>query len=122
CTRLGRVLALHPNHDAGRDGIMEAIAQNTKCAQNIHLPRERFIGVCRRAKVIVGNSSAGLIECAALGLPCINVGPRQYGREMPPTVRNIYEWDFGDIDIALERVLREPKPTNPRHPYGDGTA
>lgn len=125
CTRMakdGRVLALHPNHDAGRDGIMRAIQENTRCVQNVHLPREKFIGVCRRAKVIVGNSSAGVIECAALGLPCINVGPRQFGREMPSTVRNIPDWDFGDIDIALERVLRETKPINPRHPYGDGTA
>ena len=75
-----------------------------------------------RAKVIVGNSSAGLIECAALGLPCINVGPRQLGREMPPTVRNIPDWDFGDIDMALERVFSQPRPATMKHPYGDGTA
>ncbi len=121
CTRIARVLALHPNHDAGRDGIMRAILENTKCVNCIHLPREKFVGVCRRAKVIVGNSSAGLIECAALGLPCINVGPRQFGREMPPTVRNIHDWDFGDIDIALERILKQPKP-DAKHPYGDGRA
>lgn len=124
CTRVapGRVLALHPNNDAGREGIMEAIEMNDKCVSFTHLPREKFVGVCRRAKVIVGNSSAGLIECAALGLPCINVGPRQYGREMPPTVRNIHDWDFGDIDMALERIMSQPRPTHAAHPYGDGTA
>jgi UDP-N-acetylglucosamine 2-epimerase len=73
----------------------------------------------RRANVIVGNSSAGLIEGAALGRWCVNVGSRQAGRETPPNVTNVPRWDIAAIEAALERAMASPPPP-PRHPYGDG--
>ena len=118
CMHAGPTLAMHPNHDPGRGGIMRAIEQSG-CVSCAHLPRERWIGLLKRVGVIVGNSSAGLIECAALGLPCINAGPRQAGREMPGNVIDIADWDFGAIDMALGRALQDP-PAPILHPYGDG--
>ncbi|MEO1040295.1 MAG: UDP-N-acetylglucosamine 2-epimerase [Pseudomonadota bacterium] len=35
----------------------------------------------RRARVMVGNSSSGIIEAAGFGLPVVNIGDRQKGRE-----------------------------------------
>lgn len=115
----GTVLALHPNFDAGREGILEAV-ETSGCQSVAHLPRERFIGLLRCATCLVGNSSAGLIECAALGTPCINVGSRQSGREMPDHVFDVPDWDFGAVDLALEEIFGgfECPAT---HPYGDGT-
>ncbi|NJL32481.1 MAG: UDP-N-acetylglucosamine 2-epimerase (hydrolyzing) [Phycisphaerales bacterium] len=83
----GRVqaLVLMPNLDPGREGIVRAI-QSAKAAQAKvidHLPRPVFASVLMRAGAIVGNSSAGLIEAAVLGVPCINIGPRQHGRDKP---------------------------------------
>jgi UDP-hydrolysing UDP-N-acetyl-D-glucosamine 2-epimerase len=120
CMRAGPVLAMHPNHDPGRAGIMRAIEQSG-CPACPHLQRESWVGLLRQITVIVGNSSAGLIECAALGLPCVNVGPRQAGREMPQNVIDVPDWDFGAIDIALEQALQRPRGST-RHPYGDGRA
>ena len=119
CLGAGPTLAFHPNHDSGRRGIMLAI-EESGCPNLDHLPREQFIGLLRRANVLVGNSSAGLIEAAALGVRCMNLGPRQAGREMPPNVTDIPDWDFGHLDMALERT-DDPTPLF-RHPYGTGHA
>ncbi|HRP62810.1 MAG TPA: UDP-N-acetylglucosamine 2-epimerase [Phycisphaerales bacterium] len=127
CARIGRTLALHPNHDPGREHVLRAIQETPEVKAVAHLPREKFIGLLRRAKVIVGNSSAGLIECAALGVPCVNVGVRQAGRETPRTVTSIVNWDFGDIGLAIERAVQQIRTPDDaaaalRQPYGDGHA
>lgn len=119
CIQFGRTLALHPNHDPNREGILQAV-EASPCPQAAHLRRSRFIGLLRRAKVIVGNSSAGLIECAALGLPCVNVGSRQAGREMPGNVIDIPDWNWTEIEAAIPRALRQEPITDSQHPYGDG--
>ncbi|MCB9848690.1 MAG: UDP-N-acetylglucosamine 2-epimerase (hydrolyzing) [Phycisphaeraceae bacterium] len=78
-----RVLALHPNHDPGREGVLSAIEASGVRAV-AHLPRERFVGLLKRiapAGALVGNSSAGLIEASALRIPAVNIGRRQSGRE-----------------------------------------
>jgi UDP-hydrolysing UDP-N-acetyl-D-glucosamine 2-epimerase len=121
CCKSGRVLAMHPNHDPGRDGILAAINLSEAPARD-HLPRRDFIGLLRRARVLVGNSSAGLIECAALGVSCVNVGPRQDGRERAANVIDLPLPDAADgarVEDAITRGLeRSPGPVD--HPFGDG--
>ncbi|MDY7108761.1 MAG: UDP-N-acetylglucosamine 2-epimerase [Planctomycetota bacterium] len=119
CRESGRVLALHPNHDPGRDGVLRAIEQTLDLVHVPHLPRARFIGLLRRVKAMAGNSSAGLIECAALPLWCINVGPRQAGREKPDNVLDCADGDGPAIEEALRRVFIEPPPAYDGR-YGDG--
>jgi UDP-hydrolysing UDP-N-acetyl-D-glucosamine 2-epimerase len=116
--RAGRTLALHANHDPGRDGILGAIAESRSphCA---HLPREKFLGLLRRAKVLVGNSSAGLIEAAAIPIWCVNVGRRQSGRERAGNVMDVENWDYQTIETSLHRPLSESI-GRIEHPYGDG--
>jgi len=46
-----------------------------------NLPRLDFLDLLRNSDAIVGNSSAGIIEAPALGVPTINIGDRQKGRE-----------------------------------------
>jgi UDP-hydrolysing UDP-N-acetyl-D-glucosamine 2-epimerase len=121
CREAGRVLAMHPNHDPGREGILAAITVSAAPARE-HLPRREFIGLLRRARVLVGNSSAGLIECAALGVTCVNVGPRQDGRERPDNVIDA-PWPLtgngAQVEAAIARGLARP-PGQVDHPYGDG--
>ena len=121
CREAGRVLALHPNHDPGRNGILRAIEKTTDLLHFPHLPRERFIGLLRRVKAIVGNSSAGLIECAALPVWCVNVGPRQAGREKPENVLDRPEGAREGIRAALRRSFGEPAPAYDGR-YGIGEA
>lgn len=118
CRHAGRVLAMHPNHDPGREGICEAISK-AGCRECPHLPRHDFIGLLRRVKLLVGNSSAGLIECAALGVRCINVGTRQAGREIPGNVIDIALRDVQRYKEAIRHGLARPL-ARIAHPYGDG--
>lgn len=118
-----RVLALHPNFDAGREGIVRAI-EAEGVASRRHLAREQFVGLLRRlaesSGVLVGNSSAALIEAAALRLPVVDIGPRQAGRERANNAFHALETAEGVAGAlrharALDRGMI-------RHPYGDGTA
>ena len=120
CQEAGKVLAVHPNHDAGREGIVEAI-DNARCGQRDHLPRRDFIGLLRRVRLLVGNSSAGLIEGAAIGVRCVNVGRRQAGRDMCANVINVPDGEPDSIKPAIARGLAEGL-VEVEHGYGDGRA
>lgn len=120
------VLALSPNHDPGHPGIIDAI-ESTGVPSAAHLPRERFLGLLRAltlAKehpgILVGNSSAGLIECAALGLPVVDIGTRQNGRERCENAVHADE-SLPSLLTAIDAARRlAGKPF--AHPYGDGQA
>jgi UDP-N-acetylglucosamine 2-epimerase len=84
-----------------------------------HFPRDAFVALLRRAKVLVGNSSAGLIEAAAVPIWTINVGRRQSGRERAGNVIDIENWDYQTIESAIRRTLSDPI-GEIAHPFGDG--
>ncbi len=108
-----------PNHDPGRDGLLRGLGARRLIS---HLPRQDFVAMLKRAQVIVGNSSAGLIEAAACCVPCVNVGPRQAGRERCCGVVDIPAAD----PQAVARGIDQAKSLRTRgvwnHPYGDGKA
>ena len=77
------------------------------------------------ASVMVGNSSSGIIEAPSFGLPVVNIGIRQEGRERGKNVidvgHNKHEIVRG-IEKALtdKEFLAEVKKCE--SPYGDGKA
>lgn len=117
------VLALAPNLDPGRRGVARAI-QVAGVRTVEHLPRDRFVGMLRRLAasggVLVGNSSAGLIEAAALRLPVVDVGSRQHGREHAGNVVRCAE--HADAVAAAVRTAERLDLSTLAHPYGDGRA
>jgi UDP-hydrolysing UDP-N-acetyl-D-glucosamine 2-epimerase len=110
-------MVMAPNADPGCRGIVAALRRQGVEVVS-HLPRERFLALLKGARAIVGNSSAGLIEAAVLKVPCVNIGPRQAGREK---CGNVIDCAYGQYTVrqAIERAtgldLRRM-----RHPYGDG--
>ena len=105
CCAHGVPVAGMPNHDPGRDGIVRAL-EGSGVRLLPHLERAQFVGLIRRVDVILGNSSAGLIEASALGTWCVNVGSRQAGRDCPAHVISVPELD--GVDGALARCLAAP--------------
>ena len=85
-----------------------------------HVPRKEFVSLVAGALMVVGNSSAGLIEAAALKTPAVNIGPRQNGREKP---KSVVDCDYGEVAVAaaMQRAA-ELRLRRMKHPYGDGTA
>jgi UDP-hydrolysing UDP-N-acetyl-D-glucosamine 2-epimerase len=113
-----------PNVDAGSDGTSKGIRafRESRSLPQVHffknLPPEDFIRVVDRARCIVGNSSVGIRECSYLGVPAVNVGGRQDGRDRGRNVIDV-PYDRKAIRAATERCLTlgrfEPDPL-----YGDG--
>ncbi len=46
----------------------------------------RYLSAVKYASMVIGNSSSGLVEVPALGVPTINIGDRQKGRMMADSV------------------------------------
>lgn len=110
-------LVLTPNLDAGSAGIRKAI-RAAKVQPIEHMPRQRFLSLLKGAQAIVGNSSAGLIEAAVMRVPCVNVGPRQNGRQKPASVIDC-GYGHEQITRALNKAMKLDL-RRMRHPYGNG--
>ena len=103
-SQFGRTLLLFPNLDPGSDGIRTAIRESDLVSID-HLERAKFIGLLKRIEVLVGNSSAGLIECAALGRPAVDIGDRQAGRERPDTAVHLDPLTGPGLQSAFEQAV-----------------
>lgn len=77
-----------------------------------------FIDLSINAKIIVGNSSFGIREASAIGLPALNLGSRQNGRQRAGNVLDIYApSELGTIAGKLSAERFEKSTI-----YGNGNA
>ncbi|MGB0909592.1 MAG: UDP-N-acetylglucosamine 2-epimerase [Nitrospirales bacterium] len=99
-----------PNVDAGSDGTSQGIRifREHHELPNVHffrnLPPEVFIRTVYQSKCIVGNSSAGIRECAYLGVPAVNIGSRQEGRDRGGNVVDV-GYDRNEILTAIQKQV-----------------
>jgi UDP-hydrolysing UDP-N-acetyl-D-glucosamine 2-epimerase len=120
------VLWFWPNVDAGSDGTSKGIRvfREREKPDNFHFFRnmfpEDFLRLLCGAAAIVGNSSVAIRECSYLGVPAVNIGSRQEGRERGRNVRDV-DHDRAAITAAIRDHLRSGRPA-PDHLYGDGQA
>ncbi|MZP55794.1 MAG: UDP-N-acetylglucosamine 2-epimerase (hydrolyzing), partial [Bacteroidales bacterium] len=97
------VLWFWPNVDAGSDGTSTGIRSFREKYQPHHMhffknmDGEDFLRLLVNSKCIVGNSSVGIRECAWLGVPAVNIGSRQNGRERGKNVT--------DVDYSRDQIL-----------------
>lgn len=82
--RKERIILIYPNNDVGSDKIIAEIKKregNNKFIIVKNLKYDIYIDLLYYAKVLVGNTSSGIIEAPALNLPFVHVGSRNLGRE-----------------------------------------
>ena len=82
----------------------------------------RYLSLVKLAGAVVGNSSSGLLEAPALGVPTVDIGIRQQGSIKPETVVSS-EDDLESIKRALNYALSEEHNKvcqSAGNPYGDG--
>jgi UDP-hydrolysing UDP-N-acetyl-D-glucosamine 2-epimerase len=115
-----------PNVDAGSDGTskgIRAFRENEKVS-NIHFFKnmmpEDFLQLIFHSLCIVGNSSVAIRECSFLGVPAVNIGSRQEGRERG---RNVIDVDYNRKTIlnAIRHHIRNGHVPSEKI-YGDGKA
>jgi UDP-N-acetylglucosamine 2-epimerase (non-hydrolysing) len=123
----GTALLTRPGPDAGRAEVDEELVAAT--ARHPHLVAANTLGVhylpvLAAADVVVGNSSSGIIEAATFGVPVVNVGDRQLGRERNDNVVDVSE----ETDAIAEGIARaltpefRDKARAAGNRYGDGHA
>ncbi|CAM8659636.1 WecB UDP-N-acetylglucosamine 2-epimerase [Comamonadaceae bacterium] len=119
------VLIGAPNADPGNATLLAAmqdLALEPEVTLYGNTARAFFVNLMRHAALMVGNSSAGLLEAASVGLPVINLGERQRGRLCG---RNVVfsDGDTPSFRTALDRVASEEFLLGMQtliNPYGDG--
>ena len=120
------VLWFWPNVDAGSDGTSKGIRMFREREQpdHLHLFRnmlpEDFLRLLVNSTAIVGNSSVAIRECSYLGVPAVNIGSRQQGRERGKNVIDV-DHDRAAIASAIREHSRRGRP-DADHLYGDGRA
>lgn len=80
-----------PNNDAGSkilNGILEEYVEKypEKFVFRRSLGQLKYLSLLKYVKMVIGNSSSGLIEVPSFKIPTINIGDRQRGRFSPETV------------------------------------
>ena len=115
-----------PNVDAGSDGTSKGIRvfREKNSIPHIHFFKNMepvdFLKLLYNSKCLIGNSSVGIRECAYLGIPVVNIGSRQNGRERGQNVIDI-EYSKQAIKEAINQHLINGK-KQPDYVYGKGNS
>jgi UDP-hydrolysing UDP-N-acetyl-D-glucosamine 2-epimerase len=108
-----------PNSDRGGDDISRFWQTWVPSHRNVTLVNSlgdrRYWALLRQTSAILGNSSSGIIEAPALGVPVVNVGDRQRGRLRYGSVTDV-PVDAAAIAAALRTAVAEGR----SGPYAGG--
>ncbi len=123
-----RTIIIHPNSDPGSREIRNVIKQyqNKEFIKIFdNLRKELFVNLMCYCDVLIGNSSCGILEAPFLGLPVVNIGKRQNGREHAENVLYV-DYKEKKIESAIKKALHDSKfikkAKHCKNPYGNGTA
>lgn len=115
-----------PNIDAGTDGTSNGIRafRERNEVRNIHFFKNMeptdFLLLLKHSKCLIGNSSAGIRECAWLGVPAVNIGTRQQGRERAANVLDVAYSEAAIRDAIAQHLAHGHYACSPI--YGNGNA
>jgi len=115
------------NIDAGgagiRNAVYELIGDDHPLIQVLTPKKpEEFLELVGDSAVLIGNSSMGIRECSWLGVPAINIGRRQQGRECAANVLHLPTRAPASVIEGAIRCQQEIGRFPKSELYGDGTA
>ncbi len=118
-------IAIAPNSDAGNKEIFKNLNKFSEKFDFIkvfpNLPRADFLGFLKFSRVLLGNSSSGMIEASYFNTPVINIGIRQGGREKGSNVINVNS-SKNEIIRELKRCFETKIKYKKQNIYGYGNA
>jgi UDP-hydrolysing UDP-N-acetyl-D-glucosamine 2-epimerase len=119
-------VTLWPNADAGSEDVAKGMRKFREHEDDSafhfrkNLATAEYIRLMAKAACIVGNSSSSIREGSFIGVPAVNVGSRQEGRQRGSNVVDV-GYDRDEIAEAVRRqVAHGPYGHEPI--YGDGHA
>jgi len=105
----------YPNADAGSRELIERTKKFLGSHGNgrlfVNLDAVTYWSLLRQVQVFVGNSSSGIMETGSFGLPTVNIGMRQQGRERGKNVMDAAaesEAILKAIRVAQQPEFRDP--------------
>lgn len=116
------------NADQGGAHINELLDASQTNITNLHVYTSlgvvRYLSLMKSAEFVLGNSSSGIIETPAFGIPTINIGDRQRGRLQSESIINC-STDSESIIVAIQKARSSDFRKickSVKSPYGDGHA
>lgn len=115
-----------PNADAGTDAVAASIRyfRENYDMSHVHffdnMVPDDFLRLVYNSQCLIGNSSMGIRECSFMGVPVVNIGSRQSGRERGCNIIDV-ESDKTAIMNAVYYWLSNDKPEQ-SFVYGNGEA
>ena len=105
------VIVIYPNTDSGSKKIIKTIQKfkkNKQIKAFKNIPYLEYLVLLKNSEAIVGNSSSGIVESTPFGVPAVNVGTRQKGREH---AENVIDVSYGKKEIrsAFKKALQDNK-------------
>ena len=117
---------LWPNVDAGSDDVSKGLRafREREDPDFIHFYKnfaiDDYARLINNSVCLVGNSSSGIREGSYLGVPVVNIGTRQQGRERAENVIDV-DYDRNEIIEAVKHQVEHGKYESISI-YGDGKA
>ena len=119
-------IMLWPNADAGSEDLSRGMRKFRETYKPEYIrfyknfPIDTYVRLMLNCACAIGNSSAPLREGAYVGVPTVNIGTRQQGRDRGGNVMDA-DYDRRAIVAAVKKQLAHGRyPSN--HLYGDGGA
>jgi UDP-N-acetylglucosamine 2-epimerase len=123
-----QILFCYPNSDAGSHALMQRtqafLARHSDARVYVNLDAVTYWSLLRYVALLIGNSSSGIMEAASFGLPVVNVGFRQKGRERARNVLDAEPETNAIVTRIAEGMSSEFRASlaGMTNPYGDGHA
>jgi UDP-N-acetylglucosamine 2-epimerase (non-hydrolysing)/GDP/UDP-N,N'-diacetylbacillosamine 2-epimerase (hydrolysing) len=87
------------------------------------IPHQDYLGLMKFSSAMIGNSSSGIIEAPSFGLPVVNIGQREIGRERAENIIDV-DYDKEQIKNAIKKAIFDKnfrdKVKRCETPYSDG--
>jgi UDP-hydrolysing UDP-N-acetyl-D-glucosamine 2-epimerase len=119
-------IMLWPNADAGSEDIARGMRKFRERQHPDYIrfyknfPVETYVRLMRACACAIGNSSAPLREGAFVGVPTVNVGTRQAGRDRAANVMDVPNQRAAIVDAVRRQIAHGRYACD--HLYGDGKA
>ncbi len=122
-----QTIAVYSNADAGGRVINKILEEYSKELPFLkvfqHIEREDFLGLMNACDVMVGNSSAGIVELASFRKPFVCIGTRQRNRLRAGNTIDV-GYNKDEIVEGIKKALYDKEFRNKlktiKNPYGDG--
>jgi GDP/UDP-N,N'-diacetylbacillosamine 2-epimerase (hydrolysing) len=118
------ILAIAPNMDPGNKIIFKNLEKEGKKHKKIkyiqNVPRTDYLGFLQNCRILIGNSSSGIIESTMFNIQIINLGIRQSRREKENSIIDIKKPTSKKIFNEIIKIFKSEIYKEKNKIYGNG--